>query len=198
MVTFITSCMWVHARQSIAGASLATNECALGAHMDDLFTDTTALQAAIYQMVHAYGTDKLADEWGMTRNAVSNKANPGFTGAQLGVLEFVTTTLRSGDLRPFYELARLLHHVAIPFIDSPNTSDVELLECFARLAKEFGDLGKKWLEIDEDHLYTFGEVDEMDREVDELTAAGKELVARIRSLAEAQAEANARRAVANG
>lgn len=166
--------------------------------MEEHRTTMEPLRGAIYRMVHAYGTDKLAEAFGITRNAVSNKANPCFSGAQMGVEEFVIATLQSGDFTPFYEISRLLHHLSIPVIDNPLTSDMELLDAFARLAKEFGDIGKKWIEIDEDKQYTFDEVEQMDREVDELAAAGKALVARIRSLAEGQAEANARRAVANG
>lgn len=166
--------------------------------MDDLFSDTSRLQAAMHTMAHGYGIDKLATEWGMTPGGVSNKFNPGFSGAQPSVLEFFYTTLLSGDLRHFYELSRLLSHLSIPIIDSPAVSDLELLEAFANLSKEFGDIGRTWLEIDEDHQYTLAEVDKMDREVDELAAAGKQLVARIRSLAEGQAAANAQRVAANG
>jgi len=105
----------------------------------------TPLEEAQYRVVHEFpgGAVKLASRAGMSGGTLSNKVNPAMEGHKLSVAEAILLQNLTKDYRILYAEAAALNHVAIRLGDYSGISDVELLNAYAHLHQELGEVASE-------------------------------------------------------
>ncbi len=100
------------------------------------------LDEAKHDVVHGYpgGAVALAPLVNMKPGTLSNKVNPTIDTHHLMVDEAVAIQAAAKDYRILYAEASALNHTCIQLADFSGISDVELLNAYAKLHKELGDM----------------------------------------------------------
>jgi len=150
------------------------------------------LDQAKYNVVHDYNKahpDKsrrgplgLSPLLGRSPNVISNKVNPNSEAHHLTVDEAVAIQNAAKDYRILQAEAAALNHVCIELADFSGVSDVELLNAYARLHKEIGDLAATFSDALEDKRITRREFSDICKEGDDIVQAFYELRARVEGL----------------
>lgn len=152
--------------------------------LDDLYSP---LDAAKYDLVHGYpgGAVALAQRVGMRPGTLSNKVNPDIDTHHLTVDEAVAIQAATGDCRILEAEAQVLGRVAVALGDFATTSDVELLDLYAELHAELGDVAREIGAALKDRRITPAEFQRIDTEMRQAVQAMFELRARLQGLANA-------------
>jgi hypothetical protein len=104
--------------------------------------------AAFRQVVYRYGVPELADELGLPRGTLYNKADAhADSHHQPTMRDVINVTRLTGDELILESLDRLFGRIAIHLPDASVTSDEALLEILCRCGKENGDLHAAVLEV---------------------------------------------------
>lgn len=145
------------------------------------------LEDAIYRTIHEAqgGAIGLAPRVGMNPGTLNNKAYPGHE-AQLNLCESVPIQRDTQDFRILHSYAHVLDHAAIPLGDYSRTSDLELLDSYARYHAEIGQtaIAIRATLAGEGGRITRRMVREVRRELVEDMQAGLEVLARLEAIAE--------------
>jgi hypothetical protein len=151
--------------------------------LEDIFSP---LDMAKYAVVHDYpgGAVKLAPRVGMHPGTLSNKVNPQVETHHLSVDEAVAIQATSGDCRILEAEEAVLGRVVVALGDFAKTSDVELLELYARLHAELGDMAREIQAALADRRITPREWRRIDAEMQQVVQALFELRARLQGLAD--------------
>jgi hypothetical protein len=150
------------------------------------------LDTAIYETVHGYrdpvtrsrGAAALAPKLGMPPGSLSYKADPTNTSAKFGLIESVTTQLVAGDFQILHAYTAVLGHCAWCLPPHSNASDVELLEAYASVHAQMGQMATAIRDALSDRRVTRVEVAAIRMHFDAQVRAGLELLARLEALAE--------------
>lgn len=144
----------------------------------------TRLEEAQYQVVHEFpgGCVKLAELAGMNAGTLANKVNPGMATHKLAVAEAITLQTIAKDYRILYAEASALNHVAIALGDYAALSDVELLNAYAKLHQEIGDVAREIAKAFADRKLSAAEFSRITDEMDQTVRAMFELRARLKAV----------------
>lgn len=143
------------------------------------------LDQAKYDVVHQFpngGAVRLGPLVGIKPGTLSNKVNPQLETHHLTVDEAVAIQNAAQDFRILYAEAELLNHAAIPLGNYNNVSDVELLNVYARLHAEIGDLAESINDALDDHRITREDFNTIAKEGGQMVQAWLELRARLEGL----------------
>ena len=145
------------------------------------------LDVAKYRVVHDYpgGAVALAPRAGMKPGTLSNKVNPQVETHHLTVDEAVAIQAAAGDCRIHEAEGYVLGRASVPLGDFAGTSDVELLELYADLHAQMGDVAREIRDALADRRITRREFNRIDREILGATQALFALRARLQGLADA-------------
>ena len=163
-------------RRSLAGASQDYN-----VGEGTLFTP---LEQSQYDVVHQFpgGAVKLASLAGMSAGTLSNKVNPGMETHKLSVGEAVVIQNLARDYRILHAEASALSHVCIPLVDLSRVSDTELLNAYARVHMEMGEMAAAINAAFDDKRILRAEFNRIAKESDDAVRAMFELRARLEAL----------------
>lgn len=145
------------------------------------------VRAAIHQMVHGYGPERLALHTGQSPRVISNKANPnGETTPHLATVADLLLWMKfARDFRPLLEMCRECSFIAFPMPDLSQVSDAALLEHLARIGQEGGEFHAALGHALQDRKLAASEVAKIEAEAHEWIAAIAEGVARIKGMVDA-------------
>lgn len=151
-----------------------------------------SVEGAIYETVNGYvdaasrkrGATALAPQLGMLPATLSNKANP-LQDHQLGLRESIPLQLVANDFRILYAYSQALHHVAYKLPAIADASDVELLDQYAGMHADLGDMATAVRDSLRDGNVTRDEVRQIRSLFDNATRAGLGFIARLEALADA-------------
>lgn len=144
---------------------------------------------AAYRLVHEFrdgqraGAPALAPLVNMNVGTLLNKANPQ-QEHQFTVREAVAIETVSGRPLMLEAHAALLGYSTLPLGDFADTSDVELLNLYAKYHAEVGDVASAVRRALNDKQITQREFEKIRREVLDVTQAGMEFLARLEAIAE--------------
>lgn len=146
----------------------------------------TPLEEAQYRVVHDFkgGAVRLASLAGMSAGTLSNKVNPGMETHKLSVGEAVVIQNLARDYRILHAEASSLNHVCIPLVDYAGISDTELLNAYARVHQEMGEMAGAINRAFNDKHITRTELDAISKEMDDSVRAMFDLRARLEALAD--------------
>jgi hypothetical protein len=146
-----------------------------------------SLDQAIYDTIHGYkgGAVSLAPRVGMNPGTLNNKAYPGHD-AQLTLRESIPIQREARDFKILHTYASCLDHAVIPLGDYSRTTDLELLDLYARYHAELGQTAQAIREClaGEGGRITRRDVRQVRRELIEDNQAGLEVLARLEGIAE--------------
>ena len=143
-------------------------------------------QDAAYATVHDYpgGATSLGPRIGVGGVVLSSKVNPNTKTHHLTLAEAMKIQSLTGDHRILRAMCEELEYLPpIPRVEAA-VSDAALLETFTKMMAELGDFSREFHSSVADGRITQREIDRMQREMDELFAAGVELINRARQLVE--------------
>ncbi len=145
---------------------------------------TTDVDRALYETAHDFpgGVPALATRLGRATGTIHNKADPGCETHQFAVREALAMMLASRDYRVLRTLARATGHAVIPHGDFSDTSDVELLQLYARLHQEIGETSGAIRQALEGREIGRERVATIRREIHEDIEAALELLSRIEAI----------------
>lgn len=150
----------------------------------------SAVDQAKYDLVHSYkgGAVALAPLLGENRSAavLSNKVNPNSTDHHLTLDEAIALQLITQNYGLLKASATMLNHVVIelPTTDLANTSDLELLDCWASWQADCGETATVIREALSDGKIDRQELLDIKREMYEDIARELELLQRLEALAD--------------
>lgn len=147
---------------------------------------------AVYNLVHEFPAGKggnsaaaAATVIGRSVGTVYNKADPSNEDASFALREIIALTLASNDYRVLHAFAQTCNHVAVPLGDYRRTSDLELLDCMAKVIEASGvKAGEIRLAL-EDGRITQDELSRIKTCWYNELSAGFELIARLEAIADA-------------
>jgi hypothetical protein len=148
------------------------------------------LELAAYHTVHNFqgGAKALASRIGLAPSTLSNKVDPSIDSHKLSLAESLALMLVTGDFRILHVLAAETGHIVIPKGEAGDGSDAALLELYAKMDAEQGDVAKALLAALEDGRFTSSEVARISKEVSESIAAQQAFLKRLRGLCPTSAE----------
>jgi hypothetical protein len=159
------------------------SESEYGAHKVD------QLNEAVFYTVHEFrkgkerGATALAPLVNMRPGTLSNKANPD-QDHQLTLNESILVMRATGDYRILYALCAILDHtLPIRILNFEDTSDLELLDAYARYHAEVGETAQAIRDAFADGDITPEELKRIEKEMDQAQQAEHELRLRLRALA---------------
>ncbi len=144
----------------------------------------TPLEEAQYRVVHDFkgGAVRLASLAGMSAGTLSNKVNPGMETHKLSVGEAVAIQGIARDYRILHAEASALDHVCIRLVDYSRISDAELLNAYARVHQEMGEMAVAINTAFDDKRISRNELNQISKESDDAVRAMFELRARLEAL----------------
>ena len=143
---------------------------------------------AIYKTIHEYkdghsgGAVALAPKINTNAGTLNNKANPGMERHQLGLKESIPIQYAATDFRIAHAYCQALGGVFMRVENLAGTSDVELLNTWARLIEEEGETAAAIRRALEDGDVTSEELKEIKRETFEDIQIKLELFRRLESI----------------
>lgn len=155
-----------------------------------------AIDDAIYHTVHGFqdrsargakgsrGAEGLAPRVNMNAGTLSNKANPGMEGHQLTLKESIPIQLTTNDYRIVQAYCHALGGVFMPIENLDGTSDMELLNTWAKLVQEEGETAAAIREALQDSKITRDELQIIRRETFEDITVKLELLNRLEAIAD--------------
>ena len=145
---------------------------------------TPLLNIAQYSLVHQApgGAGALAPIIGVSTNTLSNKVNPNLSTHHLSVNEALALMLSTADFSVLQALATETNHAVVPLPNDEMVSDAALLESYADLHKEFGDVAKAMSDSLKKDRITKKHVDIFNAEALEVISALVRLKQRFASL----------------
>lgn len=141
---------------------------------------------AAYRLAHGYpgGIPALAARMGKSANTLQHECNPNTTGHKLGLADAALMTALSGDPSIAQALARAARGVFVQLPTDGSVSDEALLEQFATLVQDFGQVGASMNEALADGRVTPREFERFASTVDAMCAAAVQLRERFSQLVE--------------
>lgn len=148
-----------------------------------------SLDAAIYETVNGFvdpatrsrGATALAPMLGMRPGTLSNKANPQ-EEHQLTLRESIPLQLVTGDFRILYAYASTLHHVAFALPAHTECGDLELLDHYAALHAELGEVATEVRDTLKDGRVRSTEVQRVREKMHDAMRAGLSFLHRLEAL----------------
>ncbi|WP_067519562.1 phage regulatory CII family protein [Endozoicomonas ascidiicola] len=107
--------------------------------------DFSLVLSAIRKACEQYpgGTNALSLALGKGSNTLANELNPAMSSHKLGLFDALTLLSLLKDPAPLRAIAAILNHTIIPLGDFSTTSDVELLNAYAKWHAEIGDVARE-------------------------------------------------------
>jgi hypothetical protein len=142
------------------------------------------LLLAAYHTVHGFpgGAKALAPRLGMAPSTLSNKVDPMVDTHKLSLTEALAAMLATGDFSILNVLAEQTGHVVLPAGSFGDMADTAVLELFARIQVEQGDVARALLSALEDGRFQPHEVEALSRETMEFIQAIQHFIGRIRGV----------------
>ena len=144
---------------------------------------------ALYHLVHDYpgSAGSLAPRMGLKPATLYSMANPQCERHEWPLKRFRQAIALTGDKRPLDALCAEFGGVFLPLGEFADIGSDRLLKAASKLAREFGDVPRKLQEITADGRVKPRELDQLKREVYEMTQAGAALVKLVERLCEQHA-----------
>ncbi len=144
------------------------------------------LDLAIYNTAHDFpgGVQELAKVIGMNAAVLYNQVNPNTNGHTPNIRKIRAMLLATKDFRILDELEKDCGRVAYRLPDFSKVGDAALLEIFARMMKEIGDLGQRFTEALNDGNFSKEEAVRIRKESNDVLAVVMELAARVDGIAQ--------------
>ena len=141
------------------------------------------LDDAIYHASHNYpgGIPALAVRMGANAGTLQNKVNPNFATAHVTLRDLEAIVTFTQSPLPAAALAALCGCEVLPVALPSGADDMEVLESVTRLAKEFGDVCRSVQQAVADGHVTRREINQVERQAQELRGAIRAVECLIRS-----------------
>ncbi|RNE89856.1 phage regulatory CII family protein [Marichromatium sp. AB31] len=156
-----------------------------------------ALNRAIYDTAHDFpgGVPAMARLMAANPGTLFNKVSTTHEGHRLNVYEALAMQLLSGDLRILYAMAAELGQGCYTLGDFSDCSDADLLDRITTLGAARGAVDHEIHQAFEDRKITRAEAGQIRQRVEAAVRANLELLSRLDALAEAETQAEERRAL---
>lgn len=141
------------------------------------------VEEALRDAVKEYGVERLASQLGMSAKRLYAKLDPRDFAHPLHMFEARTWRSMIGSDLPVRAWAHEAGGVFVPLPEAAHLGDGEVFENFARMMSEMGDFAREFHEDMKDGRITGRELAKLEKEFNDLVAAGHELIGRLRKKA---------------